>query len=82
MSTQTFRNRFHAAILRSRRPVVRPPLTGRHRRNRLLFAHDFVHVLFTDESKFCEDFNDVRDSCITERDQFGGGSVLVWGGIS
>ena len=51
-------------------------------------------MLFTDESKFCLDFHDGRrrvwhqrneqftDCCIAEHDKFGGGSVIVWAGIS
>ena len=51
-------------------------------------------VLFTDDSKFCVDFNDgrkrvcrqknerFRDCCVLEHDRFGGPSVLVLGGIS
>ena len=54
----------------------------------------YRHVLFTDESKFCLDHHDGRkrvwrqrnerfkDCCVAEHDQFGGGSVLVWAGIS
>ena len=54
----------------------------------------FRHILFTDESKFCLDFHDGRrrvwrqrnerftDCCIAEHDMFGGGSVIVWAGIS
>ena len=34
LSIQTVRNRLHAANLRARRPVVRPPLTAPHRRCR------------------------------------------------
>ena len=52
------------------------------------------NILFTDESKFMLDFHDGRrrvwrrknerfsDCCVTEHDRFGGGSVLVWAGIS
>lgn len=52
------------------------------------------NILFTDESKFNLDFNDgrrrvwrqknerFRDCCVAEHDRFGGGSVLVWAGIS
>ena len=40
IAAQTVRNRLHAANLRARRPVVRPPLTPRHRRCRLVFARD------------------------------------------
>ena len=102
ISAQTVRNRLHAANLRARRPVVRPPLTPRHRRCRLVFARDYTpfgrqrlrNVLWTDESKFNLDFNDgrrrvwrqrnerFRDCCVVEHDRFGGGSVLVWAGIS
>lgn len=51
-------------------------------------------VLFTDESRFCVDFHDGRrrvwrsegeryaDCCIAQHDRFGGGSVMVWAGIS
>ena len=54
----------------------------------------FRPILFTDESKFCLDFHDGRrrvwrqrnerftDCCIAEHDKFGGGSVIVWAGIS
>ena len=51
-------------------------------------------LLFTDESRFCLDFHDGRrrvwrqkkerfkNCCVAEHDRFGGGSVMVWGGIS
>ena len=51
-------------------------------------------VLFTDESRFCVDFHDGRrrvwrmrgeryaDCCVSEHDRFGGGSVMIWAGIS
>ena len=51
-------------------------------------------VLFTDESRFCLDTNDRRarvwrarghrfdQDNMVEHDRFGGGSVMVWGGIS
>ena len=46
-------------------------------------------VFFTDESWFTLFHPDYRrrgerfaDACILERDRFGGGSVMVWGGIS
>lgn len=55
---------------------------------------DWNNILFTDESRFCLDFHDGRlrtwrrtgerfdDVCVRERDRYGGGSVMVWGGIS
>ena len=99
---QTVRNRLHAANIRARRPAVRPPLTPEHRRLRLTFSQDQRNIslarlrsaLFTDESKFCVDFNDgrrrvwrqknerFRDCRIQEHDSFGGPSVLVWGEVS
>ena len=51
-------------------------------------------VMFTDESRFCIDMNDGRakvwrrqgehyaDCCVRECSRWGGGSVMVWGGIS
>lgn len=51
-------------------------------------------VLFTDESRFTVSFSDGRarvwrrqgerfiDGAVQERDRFGGGSVMVWGGFS
>lgn len=52
------------------------------------------HVLFSDESRFCLRSNDARqrvyrrrgerfiDPAVRERRAFGGGSVMVWGGIT
>lgn len=102
MSVQTVRNRLHASGLHARKPAVRPPLTADHRNRRLQFGRDHVNwrvrnlrpVLFTDESRFCLDFNDGRrrvwrqknerfkNCCVAEHDRFGGGSIMVWGGIS
>jgi hypothetical protein len=51
-------------------------------------------ILFSDESKFNLKFSDGRvriyrrrrerfaDGCVKETDRFGGGGVMVWGGIS
>ena len=53
----------------------------------------WARVLFSDESRFNLSHHDRRirlyrrrgerfaDKCLIERDQFGGGSVMVWGGI-
>ena len=55
---------------------------------------DWALVLFTDESRFCMDFHDGRnrvwrrpnerycDATVAEHDRYGGGSVMVWTGIS
>ena len=56
--------------------------------------NDWAPVLFTDESRFCVDLTDRRARvwrmpnerfapvCVAEHDRFGGGSVMVWAGIS
>ena len=53
----------------------------------------WARVLFSDESRFNLSHHDggirvfrrrgkrFADNCLTERDRFGGGSVMVWGGI-
>ena len=55
--------------------------------------HHWQKVLWTDESRFTLDFNDGRvrvhrlpgerfaPCCIKEHDRYGGGSVMLWGGI-
>lgn len=66
--TQTLRNRLHDAGLLARRPSVRSPLTVEHRNSRLQFVQDHVirnphhtqGVIWTDEYRFCIDFNDGR----------------------
>ena len=60
MSFGTVRNRLRAAALRERRPLVRVPLTQRHRRACLNWARahlawtrqQWSRVVFTDESRF------------------------------
>ena len=61
---------------------------------RLFPMRQWRRVLFTDESRFtlyradgrCRVYRRRRerfaDSCVVERDRFGGGSVMVWGGIA
>lgn len=55
--------------------------------------HTWRNIIFSDESRFSLRFSDGRmrvyrrrgeryaDSCVQEIDRFGGGSVMVWGGI-
>ena len=55
---------------------------------------DWANILFTDESRFHLDSSDGRsriyrrvgeryaDACVIQRQSFGGGSVMVWGGIT
>jgi hypothetical protein len=67
-TTDTFRNRLHAANLRAFRPAVRPKLILRHRTDRFQWAqkdanwelHHWTPVRLTDESRFCVDFHDGR----------------------
>ena len=56
--------------------------------------NDWAPVRFTDESRFCVDFTDrharvwrmpnerFAPVCVAKHDRFGGGSVMVWAGIS
>ena len=56
--------------------------------------HHWWPVLFTEESRLCVDFHDGKrrvwhtvgesyaDYCTAQHDRFGGGSVMVWAGIS
>ena len=56
--------------------------------------NEWSHVLFLDESRFHLSHSDGRargyrrqneryaDCCVQERDRFGGGSVMVWAGIT
>ena len=51
-------------------------------------------LYFSDESRFCLDYHDgqrrvwrqknerFKNCCVAEHDRFGGGSIMVWGGIS
>ena len=84
--------------LRARRPYIGFPLTrARHaRRMAWLAAHgprqfpmrQWRRVFFTDESQFTffvrtlTSWGTLCNACVLERDRFGGGSVMVWGGIS
>jgi hypothetical protein len=56
--------------------------------------NDWANILFTDESRFHIDSSDGRsrayrrvgeryaDACVIQRQSFGGGSAMVWGGIT
>lgn len=64
------------------------------RRHQRMTRAEWANVLFTDESRFNLKNSDGRmrvyrrrgerlnDSCVHERDHYGGGSVMVWAGIS
>lgn len=63
-------------------------------RDHLGWNNEWRNIMFTDESRYVLDFNDGRvrvrrlpterflDCCIVEHDRYGGGSLMVWGGIS
>ncbi|KAI4881850.1 hypothetical protein NFI96_026641 [Prochilodus magdalenae] len=95
VSAQTLRNRPHEDGMRARRTQMGVVLTAQHRAGRLAFAREHWRpVLFTDESRFYLSTCDKRGrlwrcrgecyaACnIIQHDWFGGGSVMVWGGIS
>ncbi|KAK7098064.1 hypothetical protein V1264_004952 [Littorina saxatilis] len=102
VSTQTVRNRLHAAQYHARRPSKRPKLTLVHKRARRVWSRlhilwtrqQWAVVLFTDESRYSLEHNDGRvrvwrrqgegynDDCIQQVTAHGGGSIMVWGGIS
>uniref|UniRef100_A0A8K9UYV5 Tc1-like transposase DDE domain-containing protein n=1 Tax=Oncorhynchus mykiss TaxID=8022 RepID=A0A8K9UYV5_ONCMY len=95
VSAQTVRNRPHEGGMRARLPQVGVVLTAQHRAGHLAFAREHQDwqirhwrpVLFTDESSFtlstCDRRGEHSTACnILQHDRFGGGSVMVWGGIS
>lgn len=80
------------------RPVLAPAHRAARlawaRRHVTWTRHQWSRVLFTDESRFTRSFTDGRnrvwrrpreryhDANVLEHDRYGGGSVMVWGGIS
>ena len=92
VSTQTIQSRLHERSLRSRNHcLTRYDWALDHVGWRRM---DWRHVLFTDESRYCLDYTDRRARVwrrpgerfhaanIAEHDRYGGGSIMVWGGIS
>ena len=85
------RRPYVGTVLTDRHRQLRLQWARRHLRNT---RADWARVLFTDESKFNLRISDGRarvylrrgkrfsDNCVRERGQFGGGSVIIWGGIS
>lgn len=78
-------------VLQRRHRVARLAWCRRHLR---FTRRDWARILFSDESRFHLDSSDGRsrvyrrvgerfqDNCVVERRPFGGGSVMVWGGIT
>ena len=85
------RRPYRGLILTPRHRQQRLQWARRHLR---MTRADWAAVLFTDESRFNLYDNDGRlrvyrgrnerfsDNCIIERNRHGGGSVMIWGGIS
>ena len=77
-------------VLTARHRAARLQWAQQHFR---LGRQQWARVLFSDESRFNLSHHDGRirvfrrrgerfaDNCLIERDRFGGGSVMVWGGI-
>ena len=98
ISHQTVRNRLREQGIRPRRPVLqqrhRVARFAWCRRHIHFMQQDWACIPFTDESRFYLDNSDghfrvycrvgerFHHSCVIERRPFGGGSVMVWGGIS
>ena len=98
ISPQTVRNRLREQGIRPRRPVLqqrhRVARFAWCRRHIHFMQQDWACIPFTDESRFYLDNSDghfrvycrvgkrFHESCVIERRPFGGGSVMVWGGIS
>ena len=92
ISKQTVLHRLRQARqpIRPRRPYVGQVLTARQF---LWGRQQWARVLFSGESRFNLSHHHGRirvfkrrgerfaDNCLIERDRFGGGSVMVWGGI-
>lgn len=85
------RRPFRGIVLTQRHRRARLRWARTHLR---LTRADWAQVLFTDESRFKLHCNDGRrlvyrrrgerysDACVIERDRFGGGSVMIWAGVS
>ena len=95
VSLGTVWNRLRAASLRSRRPLVGVPLMQHHSRTHLVWTRQqWARVVFTDESRFNlqaaggqlwvwrRKGQRFHVPNILERGRFGGGSMMVLGGIS
>jgi hypothetical protein len=97
ISTQTTPNRLHEREFNPRRSANVPHLNPEQRRAKRLFAQEHVDWNLeqgsNDESKFCLHHNDGRvrvwrrprerylAGTLEEKIPFGGGSIMVWGGI-
>uniref|UniRef100_A0A8C4QU92 Tc1-like transposase DDE domain-containing protein n=1 Tax=Eptatretus burgeri TaxID=7764 RepID=A0A8C4QU92_EPTBU len=93
VTAQTIRNRLRSARLHARRFHRRQHFLWARRHLRWT-QRDWNRVVFRDESRFTLTFADGRvrvwrrrgernaQCCIQEVDRFGGGRVMVWGGIN
>ncbi|GFT25360.1 transposable element Tcb2 transposase [Trichonephila clavipes] len=76
VSTQTVRNRLHGVGLYARRPMVCVRLTSRHRRYRREWQQSMRIFIWRDR------VSRNNPAFVRESVRFGGGGVLVYGGIS
>lgn len=94
ISDSTVRRRLAEANLKPRRPASGPRDPAYAREHMQWDEEEWSRILFADESRFSLYTSDGRRSvyrrpgerylqaCISERVQYGGGSVHVWAGIS
>src|SRR6266853_1117998 len=101
-SVYTVTRRARDMHLRSYRPLIQIPLSRAHREARRQWCQERIRwgrdqwrrIVFSDESRFCMDFNDGRlrvrrlpserysEPFIVPHDRYGGRSIIVWGAIS
>ena len=91
---QTVHNRLREAGLKDYRPIVRQVLTTHHRQqcrlwtqtHRLWTRQDWQKLLSTGDNwirGYGQRNERYTEACTQERDRFGGGgSIMVWGGVS
>ena len=89
---KTVRNRLRAARLRGRRPYVGVPLTPDHRRIRghIVVGPDSSGIKLSLRTNLADgrllvwrrDDERMDPTNVIQHDRLGGGSVMVWGGIS
>ena len=97
ISRMTVARRLHENDLHARRPFRGNMLTAERRNHSLLWAREHLRwwqrvcwsVLLTNECHFALDRPDGRrrgeryaDCCVVQANRWGGGSVMMWGGIS
>ncbi|GFU05586.1 transposable element Tcb2 transposase [Trichonephila clavipes] len=82
VSTQTVRNRLRSLGLYAHRPMVCVRLTPRHRRDRRDLVFLFIRIIGVFSSGGSVAVGIILRTRVHESVRFGGGGVLVYGGIS